>query len=183
MDDLVAQARAGNVKALEELCLTYWKPVYMFLYYRVQNREEAEELTQEVFLRTLKSMGGILNPQAFQGYLYTVARHLLADRWRLATRAPQELPEMEVAAAGGEDPEEAVMVAERRGEIREALDSLLPQHQEVIRLRLMEGYSVKQTAALMSRSEGAVRSLQYRAVSAFREVLLARGLLSGRGDA
>lgn len=182
MDNLLAAARAGDVRALEELCVTYWEPVYRFLYCRVQNREEAEELTQEAFLRTLKSMGGILNPQAFPSYLYTVARHLLADHWRLAARLTQEpLPE-EAAAAGDVDPVEVVAEEERRQAIREALDTLLPQHREVIHLRIVEGYSVKETAVALGRTEGAVRSLQYRAVHAFKEVLLARGLLSGRGE-
>lgn len=183
MDDLLARAQAGEGRALEELCLTYWQPVYRFLYYRVQNREEAEELTQEVFLRGLKNMAGILNTHAFPAYLFTTARHLLADRWRLAMRSPEEpLTEVETAAAGNPDPAELVVEEERRAEIRKVLDSLLPQHREVIRLRLIEGYTVQETATALGRTEGAVRSLQYRAVSAFREALLSRGVLSGGGD-
>ncbi|HUG16146.1 MAG TPA: sigma factor, partial [Thermomicrobiales bacterium] len=55
-DDLVRQAQSGSRTALEELCRREWRPVYDLVYRTVQNRDEAQDLTQEVFLRALRSL-------------------------------------------------------------------------------------------------------------------------------
>ena len=82
-DRLLRRAQRGDVAALEELCEREWRPVYGVVYQAVRDRHEAQDLTQEVFLRALKSLDRYQHTGApFSAYLATIARNMVRDRWR-----------------------------------------------------------------------------------------------------
>src|SRR5437868_15359217 len=86
MDELLSRARRGDQRALEELCRREWRPVYAIAYHAVGNVADAQDLTQEVFLRALQALDryeerGI----PFQAYLATIARNLVRNRARVPT--------------------------------------------------------------------------------------------------
>lgn len=185
--ELVTRARQGDRAALEELCRATWEPLYRFLYYLVQNRYEAEELTQETYLRALPMLDTLRaqDGAGFVGYLRQVARNLVRDRWRQRSRNTC-LPDVDLACLGsadvGEDPAAAAEAREEEERVRTALASLAPDYRRVITLRLLDGWSVRQTAHAMGRSEGAVRVLQYRALVALRKALYPEKPSKGEGD-
>ena len=185
--ELVTRARRGDRAALEELCRATWEPIYRFLYYLVQNRYEAEELTQETYLRALPMLD-VLRVQdgaGFVGYLKQVARNLVRDRWRQRSRNAH-LPAVDLACLASadsfEDPVAAAEAREEEERVRAALAGLAPDYRRVITLRLLEGWSVRETARAMDRSEGAVRVLQYRALVALRKALYPEKSSKGEGD-
>lgn len=174
MDDqaLLRRACAGDQRALDMLCRRCWKPVYRSLAKFTQDPAEAEDLTQEVFLRALRAL-----PQfedrglPFASYLLRIARNLASDRWR-AGRArvvvTQELPERSTTGPG---PESLAIESARRQTLLAALDRLAPDHASVLRLRVLEGRPSNEVATLIRRSPQAVRQLQVRALAALRELL------------
>jgi len=149
---------------LRAWCEKTWPAVYRHIYRLVQNKEEAEDLTQETYLRVVRK--GFSEPPNM-GYLRATATNLVRDSWR-RKRAFGALSPLEeaalVATSGGDDgPSSGV---------RELMARLPDEYREVLELRIIQGYSRSETARKMGRSEDSVRGLQYRALCALREALL-----------
>ena len=135
----------------------------------VASRQEAEDLTQEVFLRALRHLDGYQSASgSFRPYLIAVARNLVRDRWRSQQRHAVGASDPGVAEAQDEGPEATLVAAEGRGELIAALAQLPFDYQRVLRLRLIEGQSAAEVAAVLERTPEAVRQLQHRALAALR---------------
>jgi len=170
---LLARALSGDREALERLCRDTWPRLYSFVYWQVQSRDEAEDIVQETYCRLLAAAPR-LEPRNGEvaGLLRTIAANLARDGWRRqAVRGPL-LPldaAMETPAL-----DEAQRSAERLA-VHTALAELPEDQRRVIELRLLEGYSVRETAAMVVKSEVAVRSLQYRGLQRMAELLADSG--------
>jgi RNA polymerase sigma-70 factor (ECF subfamily) len=82
-DELLQLVQRRVPAALEEICRHEWRPIYQLIYRTVQNRAEAQDLTQEVFLRALRSLNRYESTDTpIHAYLVTIALNLLRDRWR-----------------------------------------------------------------------------------------------------
>ncbi len=148
-----------------------WPRVFRFFYYRVQNREEAEELTQETFHRVYRRLEGEgIDADKLEPYLFTAARNQLTDLWRKRGRHPGTLSVQELQGQGW-DLAEAPQEVEDRMTIQQALNQLAPDYRQVLTWRIIEGRPVEEVAKKMKRTPGAVRSLQFRAVRALKELL------------
>ncbi|EGW39584.1 RNA polymerase sigma factor [Desulfosporosinus sp. OT] len=138
--------------------------LYRFTYALLQNREEAEDITQEAYFRCLKK-----DTKEFPPYpcLKQVARNLIYDRyrhWQITNSAIEDHPlsEEDVSAT-----EENWVT---RALVQELMNQLPSQYRQVLALRIIEGYSRQETAERMERSEDAIRGLQYRALQALRDL-------------
>lgn len=139
--------------------------LYRFTYALLQNREEAEDITQETYLRCLKQDGENLPPYP---YLKQVARNLINDHyrhWKITQEKTMYQPSPENVVSEETWVNQALM--------KELLHQLPTQYRQVLELRIIEGYSRKETAEQMGRSEDAIRGLQYRALQALRDLLQA----------
>jgi RNA polymerase sigma-70 factor (ECF subfamily) len=144
--------------------------IYRYLYYRVGDTQEAEDLTETVFLKVWEHLPRFQPARVpFRAWLYRVASNLLVDHYR--TRKPVD----GLAESGLIDPapgpEQVGEVNERNRQLFAALRRLKPEHQEVLTLRFIADLSHAETARVMKRSEGAVRVLQHRALRALRQIL------------
>ncbi len=151
--------------------------LYRYLYYRVQNREEAEELTQETFKRVQpKLAAGVIQEGKLEAYYFAAAKNLLSEVWRNRVSRLATVSMEELAGRGWEPvlppPDTA---AEETLLIREALQRLSIDHRRVLTLRIIEGLPVKSVALKMKRSPGAIRALQFRAIRALKEELVEGG--------
>lgn len=149
-----------------------WPRLYRFFYYKVQNREEAEELTQETLDRVYRKVktGNIIEKEKIEAYTFAAARNLLTDLWRKRGREFVSISMNELQEKGWDIPQQPQEVEEKMV-IQEALKQLSPEHRRVLTLRIIEGWPVGSVARKMKRSPGAVRSLQFRAVRALKEIL------------
>jgi RNA polymerase sigma-70 factor (ECF subfamily) len=172
VDDLLERAQRGDRCALEELCQREWRPVYAIAYHALGNVAEAQDLTQEVFLRALRSLDQYrVTGAPFRAWIATIARNLIRDGWRghrPAHVAIDHAFDLPTADAG---PERLAINADERRQLLTALDTLPTDYQTVIRLRIFDGLSADSTGQIMGRSAGAIRQLQHRALSALRAVL------------
>lgn len=150
-----------------------WPRVYRFFYYRLQNREEAEELTQETFRRVFRQAceGGIRENEKQEIYLFTAARNLMTDLWRKRGRHPHLLSVEELQKKGWDPPGQEQQEVEDRLVVQKAMKELSPDYRKVLTFRIIEGWPVDEVAKKMKRSPGAVRSLQFRALKALKEIL------------
>jgi RNA polymerase sigma-70 factor (ECF subfamily) len=136
--------------------------VYGFVARRAADRGEAEDLTAEVFHHALAHLDGFeWRGAPFAAWLLQIARNALADRWRRAARERGESPleREEPGVDAGVD---------RRAMLAELVNRLPGDQQRVIALRFVEQKSVREIARELSRTEGAVKQLQFRALERLR---------------
>jgi RNA polymerase sigma-70 factor (ECF subfamily) len=163
---LVELARAGDAEAFGQLYDHYQPWVYRFLYYRVGSVAVAEDLTSETFLRALRNMGSFRwQGKDFGAWLTTIARNLATDHAKSGrSRLEVVTEDMSLHDSSVEGPEGAVLGALTHQALLAALRELPAEQQDCLVLRFLQSRSIAETAAVLGRSEGAVKQLQLRAV-------------------
>lgn len=139
--------------------------LYRFIYSRLQNHEEVEDITQETYARCLRTYTGHTKWPPYS-YLKQAAQNLMIDRYRHLNAHPIQALSQEIAE---EKLTEEDFTA--RMLIQDLMRQLPLEYRLVIQLRIVEGYSRKETAERMGRSEDAVRGLQYRAIQTLRQLM------------
>lgn len=174
---LVERAQAGDAEAFGQIYDRYLDTVFRFIYFRVGNRQLAEDLASDTFLRALKRIGSFTWQGRDPGaWLVTIARNLVADHFK-SGRYRLEVTTGDVLDADREDrgpegsPESAVVDHITNVALLTAVKQLNPEQQECIVLRFLHGFSVAETAQAMGKNEGAIKALQYRAVRALARLL------------
>ena len=147
-----------------DIALRQFDLLYSFIYSRVGNRADAEDLTQQVALKALPRLNDGWVEPAVRGYLYTTARSVLASFWAGRGRIPEaELAdEVWVDGRGCEltAPPEAAAWVER------TLGALPAHYRQILELRFLRGYSLREAADEMGKTVGGVKVMQLRALRA-----------------
>jgi RNA polymerase sigma-70 factor, ECF subfamily len=164
---LLIEAAQSDPSRFAELYENNFHRVYAFVARRVNDRDEAQDVTAEVFHQALKNLGRFQwRGVPFAAWLLRIAANALADRWQRAARGieiPEEdLPEGHQSVAGdaGE--------VERRAMLFQLVDRLPADQRTVIVRRFVDQRSVREIAQELGRSEGAVKQLQFRALETLR---------------
>jgi RNA polymerase sigma factor (sigma-70 family) len=157
-EELPAAQAAADV-ALREL-----DRVYAFIYSRVGNHADAEDLTQLVAMKALPRLREGYADPAVRGYLYTTARTVMASFWAQRSRAPESelFDDLWVDGRGDElEPPQASMLWVER-----TLRALPKNYRLVLELRFLRGYTLRETAAEMGKTVGGIKVMQLRALRA-----------------
>ncbi len=141
--------------------------IYRYVYSKVGNREEAEDLTSQIFMKAVRGVDTERGPQSMQKWLFQVARTTIADYWRahyrIATNSLEEL--LEAGWEGPADEEPAVMSSSTPTEHVQRILQALPEHyREVLTCRFLLNLSIRDTANRMCLTEANVKVLQFRAL-------------------
>lgn len=161
----------SNKEFIEKICAETWKDLYRFIYYKVQNREEAEDITQETYARAISYLNkNEIKILEYGSYLKAISMNIIRDQWRSRKRKGSNinLEDINPEEAAAEDFSDYI---NERAEIEEALEQLTQEQRTVITLRIIKGYSVAETARLMKKKEGTVRVLQFRAIKALGQII------------
>jgi len=140
--------------------------IYRYVYNQVGNREEAEDLTSQIFLKVVSSIDQERSRLSMQKWLYLIARSTIADYWRARYRLPKSSLDA-MLEAGWEGPAEveATATSNRAEEQVERILQALPEkYREVLKCRFLLKLSVKATALQMGATEANVKVLQFRAL-------------------
>jgi len=168
--DLVARAQDGDAAAFADLYDRYVDQTFAYVYRRVGHRQVAEDLVGDVFLRAYRR----LSTFEWQGvdlgaWIMTIARNRVHDHFKSARfrleRTTDEVRD-DPTPTGPDDPERVAVGKELTRALGQALARLKGDHREVIELRFVHDLSVAETAAVLERSIGATKALQYRALRA-----------------
>jgi RNA polymerase sigma-70 factor (ECF subfamily) len=163
---LVELARKGDADAFGLLYDHYQSSVYRFLFYRTRSGPLAEDLTSETFFRALRSMSNFRwQGKDFGAWLMTIARNLATDHFK-SGRARLELTteDMGLHDDATEGPEAAVLAGLTNEVLLTALKSLPDEQRDCLIMRFLQGMSIAETAAVLGRSDGAIKQLQLRGV-------------------
>jgi RNA polymerase sigma-70 factor (ECF subfamily) len=170
---LVQEAVERNRTAFSELYNRYVEQVYRHAYYRVSNQADAEDITQETFLRAWKSIDKYKSTGApFVYWLLTIAGNLAADHYR---RRQKTLISDEVdnddRVGPLSDPVGLAEINLDNRQLKAAVLKLKGDKQKVIIMRFIDGFSYEEIARIFHKSEGAIRVIQYRALADLRHIL------------
>ena len=159
---LLVEAAQRDPTCFAELYENNFDRVYAFIAHRVGNRDEAEDLTAEVFHQALASIGRFeWRGLPFVAWLLGIAGNVLSDRWQRVARQ-QETPAEVEEIAGVEDK------IEQRAILFQLVEGLPQDQRHVVIRRFVEQRSLREIAQEMKRSEGAIKQLQLRALENLR---------------
>ncbi|VXC21402.1 sigma-70 family RNA polymerase sigma factor [Nocardioides sp. AX2bis] len=163
---LVELARGGDAEAFGMLFDHYHPQVYRFLYHRTRSVTLAEDLTSETFFRALRRMPDFRwQGKDFGAWLMTIARNLTVDHFKSGrVRMESTTEDMSRHDDVTESTEDAVLAALTHEVLLDALQQLSDEQRDCLVMRFLQGLSIAETAAVLGRSDGAVKQLQLRGV-------------------
>jgi len=172
--DLVRRAQDYDPLAFGEIYERYYLGVYKYIYYRVGDQALGEDLTMEVFLKAMEAIDSFsFRGVPFSAWLYRIASNLVIDHFRRQPQPILSLEEKLVSAV--EHPDLSLDSEFSHQALQRALSELTDDQQQVIVLKFVDGLSNLEVAQILGKTEGAVKSLQHRALAALGRVLGEQG--------
>jgi len=171
---VVRRAQQKDKDAFAELYEAYFDKIYRYIVLKIGDRTEAEDMTQQVFLKALKSLPDYKwKDVPFSAWLYRIAHNQVVDHYRKSGRQQScELTEEITPDDPEGNPEHQTELKIDIQSLVKATRQLTRAQQEVIALRFSSDLPVAEVARLMGRSEGAVKALQHSAVVALRKIMV-----------
>jgi RNA polymerase sigma-70 factor (ECF subfamily) len=180
----VQQAQAGDRQAFHRLADLFQAEIFRMIYYRTRSKMDAEDLTQDVFLRAFKHVGRLSDPALFRGWLYSIAVNRVRDHHRrqrikamfgMVSMDEEGFQESEEMAA---PPEAAQQLARGKfwDRVRAIMAGLPRMEREVFYLRFFDQLSIKEITEAMHKNESTVKTHLYRALSKVKAAAEAAGL-------
>jgi RNA polymerase sigma factor (sigma-70 family) len=175
-DRVLAQARRGSPEAFQSLYGDLVRPVAAYL--RNKGVADVEDATSEVFLAVFTGLDGFSGGRPeFRSWVFTITHRRAVDHWRRLSRTPAMTdfaPEDDDRTAAAAEDEALDSLGTAR--VRELLDTLTPDQRDVLLLRIVADLTLEQTAEVLDKPTGAVKSLQHRGLAALRRVIEAEGV-------
>lgn len=182
--DLVERARKGSEKAYRELLGRYQRPVFSLVYRMVRDREQAEDLAQETFVRVFNNIERYDPAYKFSSWIFKIATNLTID-WmrrkevptvsldgsRFATTSDEIEASTITVESRDENPEELLVSKELGSEIELAIGKLRPEYRQAIVLRHIEDRPYEEIAQIMALPLGTVKTYIHRGRNELREML------------
>jgi len=172
--NVVHRARQGDPEALTELYDYYFDKVYRYVSIRAKDKIEAEDITQEIFMKIVTSIHSFSwRGIPFSAWLFRIAHNKVIDSMRKKSKQPTvsffELPVVPVNCT--DNPHSLVELEFDVEQLRAAIKQLTSAQQEVISLRFFAELSIAEVARLMDKSQGAVKALQHSAMLNLHRIL------------
>ena len=168
-----------NDSVFHRLYDSYHQDVFQFLIYLVRNRQTAEDLVQEVYVRVIRAYSKFEGKSSEKTWLFSIAKNVAIDHFRKQTVRKKRLFEsfdwetMQLASSEML-PEDIVLLNDEMKALLMALDDCTGDQKLVIIMRYFQELSIGETAEVLKWSEGKVKTTQHRAIKALRERLSAK---------
>jgi RNA polymerase sigma-70 factor, ECF subfamily len=182
---LVDRFKSGDQSAFNEMVARYWDRIYSMVHQLLRNQQDAEEVTQDAFIRAHRGLANFRGDSAFSTWLYQIATNLARNRywywWRrkrdqsVSIDAPvsseNDLTLAEVIPADIESPDDITVTQEFVDRIGRGMERLSTKHREILILRNVKNMSYEEIAEILSISVGTVKSRIARARESLRSKL------------
>ena len=181
---LVDVAKTGDHSALSEIYSLYFPRVYRYVLARTGNVNDAEDLTEEVFLKMLNAINRFEWRDApFSAWIFRIAHNAIISQRRKVGSRGKSVPLSEALPIGTQGPEESVEQQLSIREVMRAAEDLPEAQRMVISLRFAAGLSIAETAEALGKSQGNVKVIQHKGIVKLREMLLSPEELDKRRKA
>jgi len=172
LDDAVSRAIAGDGSAFDEIYRVLSGPVYSYLATQVRRREDAEDLTGQVFLEAMRGVRGFKgDASAFRGWLFRIAHNRAVDLARRLARRPETALDEAESVPDLLATEDRALTSVAYARVWQAVQKLPEQQKRVIVLRLAAGLSSREIAEALGKRLGTVKALQHRALVTLAKTL------------
>jgi RNA polymerase sigma-70 factor, ECF subfamily len=169
---LVERAQGGDRAALEELYLMHFDRIYSYLHLTVGNRQDAEDLTTQTFVKMIESIERFeWRKVPISAWLFRIAHNLAVDHFRAGRRWQPEEEVPEPAGTVERSAEDRALDALGRRSMLEMIEGLSADQKQVLTLKFVFDFSNVEVATILGKTEGAVKSLQHRALDSLRRQL------------
>lgn len=160
-------AQRGDTEAFAVLYRANVKAIFRYILMRVRDPQLAEDLTGDVFIRALKSIRNYEDQgKPFVAWLYRIAHARVVDHYRRQDRRPSEQELDDEPIVVQTDMDANMLRRQAANALRQAIQALTPEQQQVIVLRFMEGQRLEVVAEVMGKNANAIKALQHRALKA-----------------
>jgi len=164
---LIEEAASGNFEAFGDLYSLYLDRIYRYVFYQVNDRMTAEDITEEVFLKAWKAIGTCKGKEkTFLSWLYRIAHNHLINTLRSMTRL-MSIEKYNIVEIN--DPKQDLETNQDYQELLKTITCLPQNQKQVIILKFIEGMDNREISQIMKKNEGAIRVLQMRALSKLKE--------------
>ena len=173
-ESLVRRAKENDEAALTQLYEENFDKIYRYIVLKIGDRTEAEDMTQQVFLKAFKSISGYRSKGSpFSSWLFRIAHNQMVDYWRKKSkRTTVPLEESRVGSSNSNPSSETEQKMDIENLVA-ATKQLTDLQREVVSLRFAGGLSLAEVAKAMGKSEGAIKALQHSAVVSLRKIMAA----------
>jgi RNA polymerase sigma-70 factor (ECF subfamily) len=169
--ELVRRAQSGDAEAFGYLYDGFIERIYRYVFFRVTDEQTAEDLTSQVFTKAWEKLDHYKPSGApFIAWLYTIARNIVIDYYR-TRKETVDLDEAVSIASDGPPPEDQVELHFEIEGLREALEQLTEDQQQVVVLKFISGLSTEEIAQQLGKRAGAIRALQMRALQSLARLM------------
>lgn len=168
LEEILEKAKELNESAMTTLVKEYYDDIFRYFYYRSKTKEDAEDLTSEVFVRVVSSIK--TQKGNFIAWLFRISKNLLVDYYRKIGRLKEtSLNEINTESLSYSDNSESKFLYTEN--IKKLLNFLTDEQKEVIALKFLEGYSNEEISKIINKSIGAIKLLQFRALLTLKSIL------------
>jgi RNA polymerase sigma-70 factor, ECF subfamily len=175
--ELMRRAISGDRDAFGLLYEHYFSPIYRYIYFRVQNKSVAEDITQAVFLKVFEKLPSYRDLQRPPlAYLFTIARNKVIDHWRKNKRLElfAEDNNLNLMPDTGNEPDKIIFRTSAVQELSQALENIPPEQRDVIIYKYLNELSYSEIAKLLKKKEEAIRQLASRGLKSLRQYFAAK---------
>lgn len=175
-------AKNGNSQAIDKLVTLYHQDIYKMVFYRTGSQMDAEDITQEVFIKMVKSIKSIRDTSLFKAWLYRIAVNKITDHYRkkavLSIFVNQQKTEDEYSSLY-ENQSDSLMKKEFYAKLFDFTRTLSKREKEIFLLRFIDQLSIKEIAETLRKGESTVKTHLYRSIKKFKSNTEFRNLLGG----
>lgn len=169
LENLLNKAKNGETAAFGEIYNFFFKRIYTFIFFRVSHKETAEDMAEEVFLKAWSKIGSVSGAKSLEAWLYQIARNLTVDYYR-SKKQLVELKDIENTLAYDDTVLELMELNHKQAILNRLIKQLPPEYQQVLKLKFFEDLDNEVIAQTLNKSEGAIRVIQFRAISKLKEL-------------
>lgn len=181
---LVEKAKTGNRSSLEKLIDLFHQDVFRMVYYRTRSKMDAEDLTQEIFIKMINSLSGLKDSNRFRAWLFKMTLNRIRDFHRKKNilaffGTSKEIEAINPGAQNSESPLTKLEEREFKERLHEYTSRLSRWERETFLLRFVDQLGIREIAEVMNRNENTVKTHLYRALKKMKQDLKFRKLLAG----
>jgi RNA polymerase sigma-70 factor (ECF subfamily) len=172
-NELVEKAKNGEEEAFGQLYDSFAQRIFKYIRLKVQNRQEAEDILQETFIKAYRGLSGLRPDDLnFNAWLYKIAGNTINDHFRKAYRTPDILSiDENFDLPSSQSLEKEIEVSSDMDNMRKTFAKLPPLYKQVLELRFLQEFSLDEIAKILNKSNLSVRLLQHRALKKVKIIL------------
>ena len=164
----IKQAKQGNQQSFGKLYELFFDRIYRFIFFRVNHKEEAEDLTEEVFTKAWKNIGNV-KIESFSGWLYRIAKNTIIDHYR-QEKVTIDLYDLENVLESNQNLSIETDLLLDKKTLLKLIKQLTPEQQIIVQLKFIEDLNNEEISELISKNEGSIRVTQHRAIIKLQEL-------------